>query len=82
MKDTPEAPADLTSTSQRIASRLDRMRPRPRTRVRSHPALEPPGHALSEAPGSLDKVVFGVTAVLSLAFIAWGILSLFRRWAP
>lgn len=42
----------------------------------AHPALEPPPEALeSEKPGSLDKVVFGVTAVLSIAFVLWGILS-------
>ncbi|MGD7732448.1 BCCT family transporter [Propionibacteriaceae bacterium G57] len=42
----------------------------------SHPALEPPPEALkSERPGSLDKVVFGVTAALALAFVLWGILA-------
>ncbi len=41
-----------------------------------HPALEPPAEALrSDRPGSLDRVVFGVTAALSIAFVAWGILS-------
>lgn len=41
-----------------------------------HPALEPPAEALpTERPGSLDKVVFGITAVLSIAFVSWGILS-------
>ena len=42
----------------------------------AHPALEPPAEALrSERPGSLDRVVFGVTALLSIAFVAWGIIS-------
>lgn len=41
-----------------------------------HPALEPPPEALaSERPGSLDKVVFGVTAVFALAFVVWGVAS-------
>lgn len=43
---------------------------------RSHPALEPPPEALrSERPGSLDKVVFGVTSVAVLAFVLWGVLA-------
>ena len=42
----------------------------------AHPALEPPVAALrNERPGSLDRVVFGVTALLSIAFVAWGIIS-------
>ena len=42
----------------------------------AHPALEPPAEALrSERPGSLDRVVFGVTALLSIAFVGWGIIS-------
>lgn len=42
----------------------------------SHPALDPPAEAMaSERPGSLDRVVFGVTAVLVAAFVAWGALA-------
>lgn len=42
----------------------------------SHPALEPPPEAMaSERPGSLDKVVFGTTALLSLAFVLWGVFA-------
>ncbi|WP_420176219.1 BCCT family transporter [Luteococcus sp. OSA5] len=42
----------------------------------SHPALEPSAEALkNERPGSLDKVVFGITAVLSIAFVIWGALA-------
>ena len=42
----------------------------------SHPALEPPAEAYeTETPGELDKVVFGITALVSIAFVAWGILS-------
>ena len=41
-----------------------------------HRALEPPPESLrSERPGSLDKVVFGVTAVVALAFVVWGVGS-------
>jgi choline/carnitine/betaine transport len=39
-----------------------------------HPALETPveEHRVS---GGLDKIVFGVTAVLALAFVAWGFVD-------
>ncbi len=40
----------------------------------AHPALEPPPEAMeSDRPGSLDKVVFFISAALMLAFVAWGI---------
>ena len=42
----------------------------------NHPALEPvidaPEH---EQPGRLDTVVFGVTAVATIAFVVWGAVS-------
>jgi len=42
----------------------------------SHPALEPPAASLkTERPGSLDRWVFGITAGLSIAFVAWGIVD-------
>ena len=42
----------------------------------AHPALEPPPEAMAhERPGSLDKVVFGVSALVAVAFVAWGILG-------
>ncbi|MDO5082670.1 BCCT family transporter [Arachnia propionica] len=42
----------------------------------SHPALEPTVEELrDEQPGRLDKVVFGFTAVVSVAFVLWGVLS-------
>ena len=42
----------------------------------AHPALEQRTrpHA-SRGEGTLDKVVFGVSAVLALAFVAWGIID-------
>jgi len=42
---------------------------------RPHPALEPDP---AEAPVHgvrVDRVVFGVTAAIALAFVAWGFLS-------
>ncbi len=42
----------------------------------SHPALEPVADEFpDEQPGTLDKVVFGITAVVSVAFVLWGVLS-------
>ena len=40
-----------------------------------HPAVAPPPRALADRSGSLDRVVFGVSAVVALAFLAWGFLS-------
>ncbi|WP_083541885.1 BCCT family transporter [Kribbia dieselivorans] len=38
-----------------------------------HPALEPVlTGAADDRPGTLDKVVFGISAVLSIAFVIWG----------
>lgn len=44
---------------------------------RNHPALDTPtGHRTTgRGDGKLDKVVFGVTAVLAVAFLAWGFLD-------
>jgi choline/carnitine/betaine transport len=38
-----------------------------------HPALDHPGSEEAVGPKGLDKVVFGIAAVVSLAFVAWGI---------
>jgi choline/carnitine/betaine transport len=40
-----------------------------------HPALAHPPTAAAEGTGRLDVVVFGVAAVLALAFVAWGLLT-------
>ncbi|HET6653306.1 MAG TPA: BCCT family transporter [Nocardioides sp.] len=48
--------------------------PRPQTVV--HPALDTPVIVDENARGSkVDRVVFGVTAVIALAFVAWGFLD-------
>jgi len=41
----------------------------------SHPALDQPVEDAAPERGGLDKVVFGVTAAVSLAFLAWGFVS-------
>ena len=40
-----------------------------------HPALESPVGNRSGGDSGVDKVVFGVTAVLALAFVAWGLID-------
>jgi choline/carnitine/betaine transport len=40
----------------------------------AHPALEHPVEA-DDAPHSVDKLVFGVTAAIALGFLAWGFVS-------
>ncbi|MCD4532795.1 BCCT family transporter [Nocardioides sp. cx-169] len=42
----------------------------------SHPALEPPSTAERD-PGrpELDRIVFAVTAVIAIGFVAWGLVS-------
>jgi choline-glycine betaine transporter len=42
----------------------------------SKPVKEPlPGEPRADRPGSTDRVVFGVAAVVALAFVGWGILG-------
>ena len=41
----------------------------------THPALEPVVTPQHDEPGRLDKIVFGVTAVLAIAFVVWGMVS-------
>jgi choline/carnitine/betaine transport len=40
-----------------------------------HAAVAQPPRALADHAGSLDRVVFGVSAVVALAFVAWGFLA-------
>ena len=40
-----------------------------------HPALDPPADRSPRASGGLDKIVFGVTAMIAVGFLAWGFLS-------
>jgi choline/carnitine/betaine transport len=45
------------------------------TVIPEHPALDVAVAPASDAPRALDKVVFGVTAVIAVAFLVWGFLS-------
>jgi choline/carnitine/betaine transport len=40
-----------------------------------HPALLPPPPPLADRGGDLDRVVFGVAAVVALAFVTWGFVA-------
>jgi len=40
-----------------------------------HPALDPPRQRARQDRPRLDKIVFGVAATLSLAFVLWGLIS-------
>ncbi|MGY1771671.1 BCCT family transporter [Blastococcus sp. SYSU D00813] len=40
-----------------------------------HPAIAEPPPPVADERGSLDRVVFPVSAVLALAFVAWGFMS-------
>jgi choline-glycine betaine transporter len=44
-------------------------------RTDQHPAIAEPPPPVADAKGSLDRVVFTVSAVVALAFVAWGFLS-------
>src|SRR3954454_5579089 len=47
----------------------------PETRTDQHPAAAEPPTLTADAKGALDGAVFTVSAVLALAFVAWGFLS-------
>ena len=72
----PATPKSLNRTLLRSnPAGLARLTGQGRVLDASHPALEPQVDVREERPGKLDKVVFGVTAALSLAFVLWGVLS-------
>jgi choline/carnitine/betaine transport len=40
-----------------------------------HPAVAPPPRAIADRSGSLDRFVFGIAAVVALAFLVWGFVT-------
>ena len=46
--------------------------PRPSGAGEPHPAVAEPPPSPADHGGSLDRVVFGVSAVVALAFVGWG----------
>ncbi|GAA1773429.1 BCCT family transporter [Nocardioides hankookensis] len=43
--------------------------------TQQHPALDQPVEEAAARPGGLDRVVFGVTAAIAIAFLVWGFVS-------
>src|SRR3954465_8169961 len=72
---TPTAPPgrDEAETAAATAAATAATDPEPRTDP--HPAIAQPPAPGAEEKGSLDRGVFTVSAVLALAFVAWGFLS-------
>jgi choline/carnitine/betaine transport len=78
-KQRPETPRSrVESTGPAGAARLTgdagMLDNDPASSVR-HPALEPLVVPQHDQPGRLDKIVFGVTAALAIAFVVWGGVS-------
>jgi choline/carnitine/betaine transport len=61
----------VTSTPTARTSPDDDREPR----TADHPAIAAPPLPVADQKGALDRVVFTVSAVLALAFVAWGFLS-------
>src|SRR4051812_22241654 len=72
---TPTAPPgrDESETPAATAPATAATDPEPRTD--QHPAIAQPPAPVADEKGSLDRGVFTVSAVLALAFVAWGFLS-------
>ena len=69
--DTPVIQNDTTA----LPAEEPAGRPAPGGAPDEHPALAQPRAAAADGGGRLDTMVFGVAAVVSLAFVAWGFLS-------
>ncbi|WP_235547373.1 MULTISPECIES: BCCT family transporter [unclassified Nocardioides] len=50
-------------------------RPSPPSEPSQHPALDQPVVEAAARPGGLDRIVFGVTAAIAIAFLVWGFVS-------
>jgi choline/carnitine/betaine transport len=70
----PGADATVTSTSSQT-SPADRPEPAGTGSYSDHPAIAEPPRMTADRGGRLDTAVFGVAAVLALAFVAWGFLA-------
>jgi choline/carnitine/betaine transport len=70
--DGPEKEPHPSTRTERAKERISRAVKQPAPRA--HPALDV-DHPVDESRYPLDKVVFGVTAVLAVAFCVWGFVS-------
>ncbi len=64
-----------TSRTSSAADRLRRVAASPVDDVVPHPVLDVAPSATDRVRPGLDRVVFGVTAALALAFLVWGFIS-------
>ena len=70
---TPTAPSGRDSREPVAAPAPADSVSEPRTD--EHPAIAAPPPPVADEKGSLDRVVFVVSAALALAFVAWGFMS-------
>jgi choline/carnitine/betaine transport len=65
----------VTTQEQRPTKRVIDAVKQPAADPIPHPALDRPVEEAASRPGGLDRVVFGVTAGIAVAFLAWGFIS-------
>jgi choline/carnitine/betaine transport len=65
----------VTTQEQRPTQRIVDAVKQPVADPIPHPALDQPVDAAARRPGGLDRVVFGVTAAIAIAFLVWGFVS-------
>ena len=65
----------MTTQEQRPTKRILGAGKRPPVDPLPHPALDRPVDEAASRPGGLDRVVFGVTAGIAIAFLVWGFVS-------
>src|SRR4051812_49542384 len=70
---TPAAPPGRSDRGPDTTSSSDEVEPEPRTD--QHPAIAEPPTLTADAKGALDGAVFTISAVIAVAFVAWGFLS-------
>ena len=70
---TSAAPPGRSDRGPDTTSSSDEVEPEPRTD--QHPAIAEPPTLTADAKGALDGAVFAISAVIAVAFVAWGFLS-------
>jgi choline/carnitine/betaine transport len=72
---TPTAPSGRHDRGSAAAAAPVAAVSGPEPQTDQHPAIADPPPPVADEKGSLDRVVFTVSAALALAFVAWGFLS-------
>jgi len=65
----------VTTQEQRPTKRILDAAKLPAADPIPHPALDLPVEEAASRPGGLDRIVFGVTAAIAIAFLVWGFVS-------